>query len=199
MPEDLGIYLINFHRYERYEGKNLSDALGSLLKRKMRSGALQNRVFGSKQDYMQRMLYEIEDDTDLEDLVFDSKEDAFTWLKMCMKKPEDSDFSKRFKQIEMVWVDKVEMPVDLVVEKEVKKIPQIKSFNMGTSIAWKSGVMMRDNSCVCKECQAGNVLDCTDEKNGSYISFDLRKGNKNRTTEKKRGKKSVHVIFLSSC
>ena len=40
MPEDLGIYLINFHRYERYEGKNLSDALGSLLKRKMRSGAL---------------------------------------------------------------------------------------------------------------------------------------------------------------
>ena len=124
MPEDLGIYLINFHRYERYEGKNLSDALGSLLKRKMRSGALQNRVFGSKQDYMQRMLDEIEDDTDLEDLVFDSKEDAFTWLKMCMKNPEDSDFSKRFKQIEMVWVDREEIPVDLVVEKEVKMIPK---------------------------------------------------------------------------
>ena len=94
MQEDLGIYLINFHRYERYEGKNLSDALGSLLKREMRSGALQNRVFGSKQDYMQRMLDEIEDDTDLEDLVFDSKEDAFTWLKMCMKKTKAATSQK---------------------------------------------------------------------------------------------------------
>lgn len=28
MPDNLGISLINFHRYERYEGKNLSDALG---------------------------------------------------------------------------------------------------------------------------------------------------------------------------
>ena len=71
MHEDLGIYLIDFHRYEYNKGKNLLDALGSLLKRKMRSGALQNRVFGSKQDYMQRMFDEIEDDTNLEDLAFD--------------------------------------------------------------------------------------------------------------------------------
>ena len=35
----------------------------------------------------------------------------------------------------MAWVDKIEIPVDLVVEKQVKKIPQVKSFNMGTSIA----------------------------------------------------------------
>ena len=35
----------------------------------------------------------------------------------------------------MVWVDKIEIPVDLVVENQVKKIPQVKFFNMGTSIA----------------------------------------------------------------
>ena len=39
MPEDLDVELINFHMYERYEGKNWSDALSSLLKRRMRSGA----------------------------------------------------------------------------------------------------------------------------------------------------------------
>ena len=48
MPDDLQIPLINFHRYERYEGKNLSDALGSLLKRRMRSGALENKIVGSR-------------------------------------------------------------------------------------------------------------------------------------------------------
>ena len=40
MPEDLGICQINCHHYERYEGKNFSDALGSLLMRKIRSSLL---------------------------------------------------------------------------------------------------------------------------------------------------------------
>ena len=135
MPKDLNIQLLNFHRYERSEGKNLSDALGSLLKRKMRSGALQNRIFGSKEDYMIRMLVEIHDDTNLDDLVFDSKMEAFTWLQMCMHKTDGDDFSKRFKRIEMVWVNEEEIPVNLVLEKDVRKIPTVKSFNLGTSIA----------------------------------------------------------------
>ena len=41
----------------------------------------------------------------------------------------------------MIWIDKTEIPVDLVIE-VVKKIPQIKSFNLGTSIA------VRYSSCV---------------------------------------------------
>ena len=48
-----------------------------------------------------------------------------------MEKDDDSNFSKKSKQIEMIWVDKIEIPVDLVVQKEVKKIPQVKSFNTG--------------------------------------------------------------------
>lgn len=65
----------------------------------------------------------------------------------------------------MVWVGKIETPVNLVVEKEMEKIPKFKSLKMATSSAGKSGVFMRDKSCICKECQPGNVLCCTDEKN----------------------------------
>ena len=128
-----------------------------------------------------------------------SKEDAFTWLKECIEKDDDSNFSKRFKQIEMVWVHNIEIPVDLVVETKVKKIPKVKPFNMATSIAEKFGVFMHDNSCICKKCQAGNVPCCNDDKNDFYISFDLRKGDKNRSTGKKRRKKSVQVYYLSPC
>lgn len=47
-----------------------------------------------------------------------------------MERDNDSSFSKKFTLIEKVWVGKIEIPVDLTVEKEVKKITQVKSFNM---------------------------------------------------------------------
>lgn len=117
-------------------------------------------------------------------------------LKECLEKDNDRNFSKNFKQIEMVWVGKIETPVNLVAEKEMEKIPKFKSLKMATSSAGKSGVFMRDKSCICKECQPGNVLCCTDERNGSYIRFDLRKGDKNRSTGKNRRMKSLQVHFF---
>ena len=197
LPDSLNIPLINFHRYERYEGKNLSDALGSILKRKMRSGALQNRVFGSKEDYMQRMLDEIDDDTDLDDIAFNSHADAFSWLKAAMSKGNDSDFSKKFKKIEMIWINKDEIPQNLVVEKEVKKIPKVKSFNTGTSLAGKSEVMVRDNSCVCEKCLAGHVLECTTKKNGTYFTFNMVKQSVKSVAGNKTGHGSRKVNKFS--
>ena len=35
---------INFHRYERYEGKNMSDALGSMVKRRCKDSALRKKI-----------------------------------------------------------------------------------------------------------------------------------------------------------
>ena len=61
----------------------------------------------------------------------------------------------------MNWVDKTEIPVDLAVKKEVKKITLVKSFNMRTSIAGKSGVFMRDNS----------QLERTEERVYRYIFY----------------------------
>ena len=106
MPTDLDIPNVNFHRYEPYEGKNFSDVIGSILKWKMRSGALQNIVFGNNEESMQQILQEIDDDTDLDDLVFESEQNAFEWLKMCMDKSDEDNFSKSFKQIEMFWIPK---------------------------------------------------------------------------------------------
>ena len=67
MPTELDIPLINFHRYEPYGGKNFSDALGSILKRRMRPGALQNKVFGNNEESLMQILEEVDDDIDLDD------------------------------------------------------------------------------------------------------------------------------------
>ena len=65
MPNELDIPVCNMHRYERYEGKNFSDALGSILKRKMRSSALQNKVQGSDENGIREILDEVSHDCDL--------------------------------------------------------------------------------------------------------------------------------------
>ena len=64
MPKKLDISIVNFHRYERYEGENFSDALGSLVKRRMRTATLQNKVQGNDvADF--EILNEAEDECDL--------------------------------------------------------------------------------------------------------------------------------------
>ena len=100
--------------------------LGSLLKCKMRSGALEGRIFGSKDEYMKGMLEEIEDDTNIEDLVFENKDDAFCWLKSCIEKANDR-YSRKFISIELIWVADEAIPRNLVNEKRCSKIKGIKN------------------------------------------------------------------------
>lgn len=91
-----------------------------------------------------------------------------------MERDNDSSFSKKFTLIEKVWVGKIEIPVDLVVEKEVKKITQVKSFNMERLRLLGN----LESSCVTifVLVKAGNVPCCTDRQNGSYINSGIRKG-----------------------
>ena len=77
-------------------GKKKSDALGSLIKRKMRQSALQNKVSGNDVDGLQMVLGDLESECDLDDLVFESQLQAFEWIKMCMKKKDDNNFSEKF-------------------------------------------------------------------------------------------------------
>ena len=172
MPTDLDIPNINFHRYKPYEGKNFSDALGSILKRKMRSGALQNKVFGNNEESMQQ----IDDDTDLGDLVFESEQNAFEWFQMCMDKSDEDNFSKSFKRIEMFWIPKEEIPVNVVHEKESRKVPKVKSYNMTMATIDTLGVYMRDSSCYdCENCLQGNMMSCTSQKNGKWLHHIVQK------------------------
>ena len=177
MPKELDIPVINFHRYEPYEGKNFSDALGSILKRRMRSGALQNKVYGNNEESMQQILEELDDNTDLEDLVFETDVNAFEWLQMCMRKDDDDNsFSKSFKDIEMFWVPKEEIPSNCVVEKECRKIPQVKSYNMASATKENVGVRVRDSSCYnCENCMQGNNMSCTSITNGDWLHHIVQK------------------------
>ena len=44
------------------------------------------------------MLDEIDDDTDLDEIAFNSQDEAFSWLKTAMNKGDAGDFSKCFKK-----------------------------------------------------------------------------------------------------
>ena len=113
-----------------------------------------------------------------------------------MEKDDDSNFSKKSKQIEMIWVDKIEIPVDLVVQKEVKKIPQVKSFY--------TGLYCRnlESSCVTilmfvKSARLEMSFVVLMRKMVPTSVLILEKGIK--TDQLKRGKKSVQVYVLSLC
>ena len=54
------IPLINFHRYERYEGKNMSDALGSMVKRKSNDSALRQRLRSLDEEEIEGVLENLE-------------------------------------------------------------------------------------------------------------------------------------------
>ena len=71
----------NFHRYERYDGKNMSNALGSMLKRKSNDSALSQRVNALDEEGTAEVMEDIESGTHGEDLVFENHYDALCWLK----------------------------------------------------------------------------------------------------------------------
>ena len=185
MPKNLDISVVNFHRYERYEGKNFSDALGSLVKRRMRTAALQNRVHGNDVADFENILNEAEDECEFEDLVFDSHIQAFNWIKMCMSKSQEDRFSQQFKQIKLFWVPDEEIPKNVLIKNECRRIPKIKSFNTATALKQNLGVYVRDTTCSnCENCSQGNMLDCTSKVNGDWqhhvISVKERKTSNQR-------------------
>ena len=88
---------------------------------------------------------------------------------MCMMNSREGVFSKKFKEIDMIWVDQPKIPLNTDVEKEVKKINKgVKKFNLTTSVINESGVFMRDNSCVSETCQNGDELTCPLTQCGNY-------------------------------
>ena len=117
---------------------------------------------------MQQILDEI-DDTDLDDLVFESEQNAFEWLQMCMDKSDEDNFSKSFKRTEMFWIPKEEIPVNAVHEKECRKVPNVKSYNMAMPTIDTLGVYVRDSPCYdCENCLQGNM-------NGKWLHHIVQK------------------------
>ena len=117
---------------------------------------------------MQQILDEI-DDTDLDDLVFESEQNAFEWLQMCMDKSDKDNFSKSFKRTEMFWIPKEEIPVNAVHEKECRKVPKVKSYNMAMPTIDTLDVYVRDSSSYdCENCLQGNM-------NGKWLHHIVQK------------------------
>ena len=59
---------------------------------------------------LQQILEDVSHNCDLDDVVFESHEKAFEWLHMCMSKGQDSNFSKKFKHIDLFWVPYADIP-----------------------------------------------------------------------------------------
>ena len=96
---------------------------------------------------MQQILKEVSHGYDLDDVFFETHESAFQWLKMCMSKGDDSNFSKKFRDINLFWVPNEENPKKVLIEKESRKIPKIKSCNTLSAFTNDVGVYVRDSTC----------------------------------------------------
>ena len=84
-----------------------------------------------------------------------------------MTESGDDNFSRKFKHIELFRVRDKEIPKDVLIKKECRKIPKIKSFNTATAIRREYGVYFRDTTCSsCENCLQGNMLNCTSDENG---------------------------------
>ena len=149
----------------------------------MKAGALQNKVYGPHQ--VAHLLQDAEDECDLEDLVFANHIDAFKWIHMCMEKPNDEDFSKAFRSVELFWVPDEVIPKKLVVEKECRKIPKVMSINCVAATQNQQGVFYRDSTCsFCSNCANGDVLICTGTlRNGEWRQYVIGKTKKLARTQ----------------
>ena len=117
--------------------------------------------------HKQDLLYSL--GTDSDDLVFEDHVSAFQWLQEMMSKNGQDRFSESFDKIELVWVPDTEIEKNLLDKKLVRKIPKVKSYNCVTAIAGKPGVYIKDCSCNCEKCKAGDVLNCTETSStGAY-------------------------------
>ena len=187
MPGKLQIPLVEFQRLERYEGENMSDALGSLLKRKMRTGALQSRK------YDDNIMDEINESIEPEDLVFEDHSAAFAWIDKCFRKKDNADtnFSKNFKSIDLLWIDDNSIPKNLIREKDCRKVKSLKKYNSAISFIDKPGIYLRDSTCsFCENCANGNVLECTEcNRNGHFVHHVVDKSIK--VDQNKRSKQKL--------
>ena len=175
-----GVPLINFHRYERYEGKNMSDALGSMVKRRCNDSALRKKIHNiSEKEDLDEIMPDIESGVEGEELAFENHYNSFCWLKRMMEKSGDDKFSETFDKIELVWLPDEDIEKNLLTENKVRKIPKVKSYNCVTSSFGKQGVSIRDSSCNCELCQKGDVFSCVDSINcGVYCDQVITKETK---------------------
>ena len=94
---------------------------------------------------------------------------------MCMSKGQDSNFSKKFKHIDLFWVPDADIPKGVLLESESRKIPKIKSYNTLTAVA-DVGVYVRDSTCSnCEFCLRGDMLQCVSDRNGEWKKYVISK------------------------
>ena len=86
------------------------------------------------------MLEEIDNDINLEDLVFENKDDAFRSLKSCIEKADDW-YSKKFISIELIWVANEEIPRNLVNKRRCLKIKGTRNLILQQLLKAKLGTL----------------------------------------------------------
>ena len=114
---------------------------------------------------------------DPEDLVFENHASTFSWINKCFQVKDSQPFSEKFKTIKLLWVEDEDNPRNLVVEKNCRKIKNIKQYNCAVAVRSQPGVYVRDSTCsFCENCACGNVLQCTETtRNGCFFHHVIDK------------------------
>ena len=130
-----------YSRYAASEGKNLSDAIGAILKRVIRNKILKQR--GTEET--------IEMGIDLEDTNFKNYSEFIEWLKVQVKWQEIKGFDK-FDSFTVIDVKEPNLR-HAVNENEIRKFVGLKKYHcMFAEKDLENEVMFRLATCVCVRC-----------------------------------------------
>lgn len=165
-----------FNRYASGEGKNLSDAIGSMLKSAMRRGVLKKRNMINDDN--------LEMGVELGDIEFDTYAGFMDWFKNLIPKT-----TLKFKRFLVVEVDTglISEKKDLVVEGDVTKMVGMKKMHCTLYNAQSRKLYFRQSTCSCYSCNAAMYEECTFSANhGPWIEHDLH-----APKSKSKGKKNV--------
>ena len=169
---------VMFSRYAASEGKNLSDAIGSFIKRICRAGVLRIKDT-SKTD--EDMLNEVQDGVEADDVEFASYNEFCTWLQQLVENRSNKGFDK-FKSLTLKNVDNDDI-VQYISEEDVKKVKGLKTFHCFYTDGQQSTstVNFRDSTCPCSFCLEAKYNECPNSKiYGQWVKHDISDGQQNK-------------------
>ena len=167
-----------YSRYAASEGKNLSHAIGSILKRVIRNKIL--KLKGNEENV-------IEMGIELEDTQFRNYKDFFDWLKAQVALQEIDGFNK-FKSFTVIDVNEPEFG-HVIKENDIKKIVGLMKFHcmfVDNDMDSKE-VMFRLATCDCNTCLLGNYRNCREsDVFGPWVRHNIQKMEKKQYYQKQK-------------
>ena len=161
-----------FNWYAPSEGKNLSDAIGGIIKNVMRRGIMMRKnTFSDKieLDIDNLGLIEVEEEE------FETYENFFNWLNTQIRNREIG-IGAKFKTFDLISLKEEDINKSFKVDENlVQKIPNLKLYHCFVALG-EANLMFRLSTCTCPKCQNGKYNECDRDKiHGVWVKHSITK------------------------